>query len=115
MQPSDPPSHCNSSSAENYNKALPPSYKASFQEEDSLENTQRIERGLARYNASPNVFKRWLFEILSVITSAFCMGKKDQHNTFNIDPLTLCRGDNCNTCFIEGPTTGKMASWAKHH
>jgi hypothetical protein len=40
----------------------------------SLDVTQRIERKLAEYNASQNVFKRWLFEILSWLVSALCMG-----------------------------------------
>ncbi|EDU40877.1 DUF3176 domain containing protein [Pyrenophora tritici-repentis] len=39
----------------------------------SLDFTQRIERALARYNASDNVFKRWLFETLSWLVSASCM------------------------------------------
>jgi len=39
----------------------------------SLDFTQRIERKLAEYNASQNVFKRWLFEILSWLVSALCM------------------------------------------
>lgn len=40
----------------------------------TLDFTQRIERKLAEYNASQNVFKRWLFEILSCLVSACCMG-----------------------------------------
>lgn len=40
----------------------------------SLDFTQRIERKLAEYNASNNVFKRWLLEIASWTTSALCMG-----------------------------------------
>jgi hypothetical protein len=44
------------------------------QEKVSLDFTQRLERKLAEYNASNNVFKRWLFEILCWITSALCMG-----------------------------------------
>ncbi|KAF1911258.1 hypothetical protein BDU57DRAFT_507084 [Ampelomyces quisqualis] len=40
----------------------------------SLNITSRIERKLAQYNASTNLIKRWLFEILSVATSAICMG-----------------------------------------
>jgi hypothetical protein len=43
------------------------------QEKVSLDFTQRLERKLAGYNASNNVFKRWLFEILCWITSALCM------------------------------------------
>jgi hypothetical protein len=40
----------------------------------ALDFTQRIERKLAEYNASQNVFKRWLFEIVSWLISAICMG-----------------------------------------
>jgi len=40
----------------------------------SLDFTQKIERKLAEYNASQNVFKRWLFEISSWLVSAVCMG-----------------------------------------
>ncbi|KAH7083226.1 hypothetical protein BKA63DRAFT_599261 [Paraphoma chrysanthemicola] len=39
-----------------------------------LDFPQRIERKLAEYNASQNVFKRWLFEIGSWLISAICMG-----------------------------------------
>jgi hypothetical protein len=39
-----------------------------------LDFTQRIERKLAEYNASNNAFKRWIFEIISWLTSAICMG-----------------------------------------
>jgi hypothetical protein len=44
------------------------------QDQGSLDFTQRLERKLAEYNASTNVFKRWLFEILCWLTSALCMG-----------------------------------------
>jgi hypothetical protein len=40
----------------------------------SLDFTQRFERKLAEYNASQNVFKRWLFEITSWLVSAVSMG-----------------------------------------
>jgi hypothetical protein len=40
----------------------------------SLDFTQRIERKLAKYNASDNPFKRWLFEILCWLASALAMG-----------------------------------------
>jgi hypothetical protein len=56
-----------------YDDALP-SYRASFQGGTSLDITQRIERKLAQYNASQSTLKRWLFEILSVTTSAVCIG-----------------------------------------
>ncbi|KAH7093060.1 hypothetical protein FB567DRAFT_162614 [Paraphoma chrysanthemicola] len=51
----------------------PPSYRASVKAGDSLDITQRLERKLARYNASQSALKRWLFEIVSVTTSAICM------------------------------------------
>jgi hypothetical protein len=38
-----------------------------------LDFTQRIERKLAEYNASQNLIKRWLFEVLSWCVSALCM------------------------------------------
>jgi hypothetical protein len=40
----------------------------------SLDFMQRVERKLAEYNASENVFKRWLFEMLCWLTSALSMG-----------------------------------------
>jgi hypothetical protein len=40
----------------------------------SLDLTQRFEQQLAKYNASQNVFKRWLFEIINWLVSASCMG-----------------------------------------
>ncbi|KAF2830652.1 hypothetical protein CC86DRAFT_378915 [Ophiobolus disseminans] len=51
----------------------PPSYRASVRERFSLDIPRRIERKLAQYNASKSIFKRWLFEIVSVIISALCM------------------------------------------
>jgi hypothetical protein len=47
---------------------------SSMQEKVPLDFTQRLERKLAEYNASENVFKRWLFEILCWLVSAVCMG-----------------------------------------
>jgi hypothetical protein len=47
---------------------------SSTQNDVPLDLTQQLERKLAEYNASTNVFKRWLFEILCWLTSAFCMG-----------------------------------------
>jgi hypothetical protein len=46
----------------------------SKQKKVPLDFTQRLERKLAEYNASENVFKRWLFEILCWFVSAVCMG-----------------------------------------
>jgi hypothetical protein len=42
-------------------------------ESGSLESTQWIERKLAEYNASQNISKRWLFEVLSWYVSALSM------------------------------------------
>jgi hypothetical protein len=53
----------------------PPPYHNSVGAGNSLDITQRIERKLAHYNASQSIFKRWLFEIISIATSALCMGK----------------------------------------
>jgi hypothetical protein len=39
----------------------------------SLDFTQRIEKKLAEYNASQNVFKRWFFELLCWLISAVFM------------------------------------------
>lgn len=44
------------------------------QEKRCLDFTQRIEKKLAEYNASNNVFKRWLLELISWSISALCMG-----------------------------------------
>ncbi|KAH7350469.1 hypothetical protein BKA66DRAFT_541071 [Pyrenochaeta sp. MPI-SDFR-AT-0127] len=46
---------------------------ATTKEKTSLDFTQRIERMLAEFNASENVIKRWLFEIISWFISASCM------------------------------------------
>ncbi|KAJ8113490.1 hypothetical protein OPT61_g4395 [Boeremia exigua] len=50
------------------------SYQSSGGKKPSLDFTQRIERKLAEYNASNNIFKRWLLEIVSWTISALCMG-----------------------------------------
>ena len=39
----------------------------------TLDFTQRIERKLAEYNASENIWKRWLFEIVCWLISATCL------------------------------------------
>jgi hypothetical protein len=41
---------------------------------NSLDLTQRLERKLVAYDASQNIFKRWLLEIASWLVSALCMG-----------------------------------------
>lgn len=42
-------------------------------EKRSLDFTQRIEKTLAEYNASNNILKRWLLELLSWTISALCI------------------------------------------
>ncbi|OWY43056.1 hypothetical protein AALT_g572 [Alternaria alternata] len=59
---------------EGSNTPAPPSYRASVHDKPSFNFPGRIEQKLAQYNTSQNVFKRWLFEIISVSTSAVCMG-----------------------------------------
>ncbi|OAG15635.1 hypothetical protein CC77DRAFT_1065702 [Alternaria alternata] len=54
--------------------APPPSYRESVQHKPSLDLSQRFEKKLAEYNASQNILKRWLFEIVSLTVSAICMG-----------------------------------------
>jgi hypothetical protein len=49
------------------------SHNAPSTDKSSLDFTQRIERKLAEYNASQNLIKRWLFEVLSWCVSALCM------------------------------------------
>jgi hypothetical protein len=51
----------------------PWSLDSSENEKPSLDFTQQIERKLAEYNASENVFKRWIFEMLSWLISACSM------------------------------------------
>lgn len=46
----------------------------SFFDDKPMDLTQRLERKLAEYNASGNIFKRWLFEMLSWLIAASCMG-----------------------------------------
>jgi hypothetical protein len=65
-----------------HDEIAPPSYQTTVRAKSTLDLTSRIERKFAQYNASQNVFKRWLFEILSVATSAICMGKEK----FHLDP-----------------------------
>lgn len=42
--------------------------------ETKLDFTQRLEKKLAEYNASNNVFKRWFFEITSWLVAAASLG-----------------------------------------
>jgi hypothetical protein len=55
------------------NITSPPSYPASVQQKPSLDLSQRFEKKLVEYNASQNILKRWLFEIISLTISAICM------------------------------------------
>ncbi|KAJ6198920.1 hypothetical protein J3E72DRAFT_239356 [Bipolaris maydis] len=49
-------------------------FQASANKKSSFDFLSRVEQKLAQYNASESILKRWLFEILSVVTSAACMG-----------------------------------------
>jgi hypothetical protein len=49
-------------------------FESTAKEKSSLDLTQRLEKKLAEYNASENIFKRWLFELVSWVVSALCMG-----------------------------------------
>jgi hypothetical protein len=51
----------------------PPSFRASVQQKPSPDLSQRFEKKLTEYNASRNILKRWLFEIISLTISAICM------------------------------------------
>ena len=66
-----PPSYNAAPSSDNITP--PPSYPASVQQKPSLDLSQRFEKKLAEYNASQNILKRWLFEIISLTISAICM------------------------------------------
>ncbi|RYO71935.1 hypothetical protein AA0113_g1646 [Alternaria arborescens] len=67
-----PPSYIRAPSDED--TTPPPSYRASIQQKPPLDLSQRFEKNLAEYNASQNILKRWLFEIVSLTLSAICMG-----------------------------------------
>ncbi|CAO2655605.1 Nn.00g044080.m01.CDS01 [Neocucurbitaria sp. VM-36] len=56
-----------------HSSQTPSLVEASAHRKSSLDIPQRIERKIAQYNASQNVFKRWLFEIISWMISAACM------------------------------------------
>jgi hypothetical protein len=51
----------------------PDSFSTAEKKPSALDFTQRLERKLTEYNASQNVFKRWLFEVISWCVSALCM------------------------------------------
>ncbi|CAN9102599.1 unnamed protein product [Alternaria alternata] len=68
-----PPSYNVTPNSEN--TTPPPPYRASIQQKPSLDLSQRFEKKLAEYNASQNILKRWLFEIISLTISAICMNQ----------------------------------------
>jgi hypothetical protein len=57
-----------------YGGHTPDTFESTAKERSSLDFTQRLERRLAEYDASENIFKRWWFEIASWTISALCMG-----------------------------------------
>jgi hypothetical protein len=57
----------------NHDSLLPDRSNTAEKKPSPLDFTQRLERKLAEYNTSQNVFKRWLFEIMSWSISAICM------------------------------------------
>jgi len=78
----------------------PPSYRASTQHKPSLDLSQRFEKKLAEYNASQNILKRWLFEIVSLTISAICM----------VCTISMCRSRACIrpalTVYLQGSIIG---------
>ena len=60
--------------AQTLERDTPPPSTSDEAEKNSLDLVQRLEKKLAEYNASQNVFKRWLFETASWTVSALCMG-----------------------------------------
>jgi hypothetical protein len=94
---SQPKSTHISSSIGSYEDTLPPSYRAGIRNGTSLDISQRIEQKFAQYNASQNVFKRWLFEIVSVVTSAICMGTVHRCCPRPLLKLIIFRCDHCDT------------------
>ncbi|KAG9187404.1 hypothetical protein G6011_05275 [Alternaria panax] len=60
--------------AHNHERDASLSFAADEADEKPLDLVQRLEKKLAQYNASQNVFKRWLFETASWLVSALCMG-----------------------------------------
>jgi hypothetical protein len=97
------------------NNTPPPSYRASVRNDTSLDITQRLERRLAHYNASQNVIKRWLFEIISVATSAICMGKTCRICFCSYLKLTIPRCDYCDPCASQQQASSDMASRSNYH
>jgi hypothetical protein len=61
-------------------------------EKGALDFTQRVERKLAEYDASQNLLKRWLFELLSWAVSAGCMAAiVGIYSNLNNEPLYTSR------------------------
>jgi hypothetical protein len=67
----------------------PPSYRASESVSTSLDITQRLERKLARYNASGSIWKRWLFEIIGWAASAACVVSPNHSTSILMTTLTI--------------------------
>lgn len=103
-----------SPSSADHGETPPPSYRASLRTKPSSDVISRIERKLAQYNASQNLYKRWLFEILSVTTSAICMGKAS-NLCCKYQDVTPCRSDYRHTRCVKRPTTRAMAPWTNYH
>ncbi|PVH93592.1 hypothetical protein DM02DRAFT_220929 [Periconia macrospinosa] len=61
--------------SDNQHAQVPPPYSTvdSHHTTSSLDLTQKLERNLAHLNASDNIFKRWIYEIVSWSVSALCM------------------------------------------
>jgi hypothetical protein len=70
-----PPGSRGFSTTKDHDSVPPPPYQAPVNRKTNLDILSYVERKLAQYNASQNIFKRWLFEIVSVAVSAVCMGK----------------------------------------
>jgi hypothetical protein len=98
-------------------EAPPPSYQASALHKPHLDLPQRLEHRLAQYNASEHVCKRWIFEILSVTTSAVCMGESNPRDKHLVDTpvLTSLRRCRWNSCHIERSASQSLAYGSDVH
>jgi hypothetical protein len=95
----------------NEETSLPPSYRASVENKSSLGLPQRLERKLAEYDASQNIFKRWLFEIISLTLSAACMVSILSNTTKGpCDNFTLLGHRHRDLSPLERPASQQMAS-----
>jgi hypothetical protein len=61
-------------SPHDHERDAPSPHASDDKDKRSLDLIQRLEKKLAEYNASQNVFKRWLFEIVCWLVSAACIG-----------------------------------------